>query len=172
MGDLEILFADIGPYLWAGLAALVLLLALWLLSLHLRLGRMSRTYRQLVSGVDEGTLEDLLERELAAFQQIAKRVDDQSHELSDAQAALERAVQRVGLVRFNPFTDTGGDQSFSIALLDARGNGLVLSSLFSRAETRVFAKPVEKGQSKYALTDEEQQAISLARSAERPARPR
>ena len=78
---------------------------------------------------------------------------------------MQRTVQRVGLVRFNPFSDTGGDQSFSIALLDGEGDGLVISSLFSRNETRVFAKPIQAGQSKYNLTEEEQQAILLASDA-------
>ena len=74
-------------------------------------------------------------------------------------------------MRFNPFSDTGGDQSFSIALLDGAGDGLVISSLFGRSETRVFAKPVQGGQSKYTLTDEEQEAIQLA-GLPQPARAR
>ena len=55
-----------------------------------------------------------------------------------------RAFQRVGLVRFNPFEDTGGNQSFALALLDAEGNGWVLSSLHARTGTRVYAKPITR----------------------------
>ena len=65
-------------------------------------------------------------------------------------------------MRFNPFSDTGGDQSFSIALLDGAGDGLVISSLFGRAETRVFAKPVENGTSRHTLSSEETDAIRIA----------
>ena len=68
----------------------------------------------------------------------------------------------MGVVRFNPFADTGGDQSFAIALLDAEGNGLVLSSLHSRADTRIFAKQVQAGRSRHQLSDEEQDAIRKA----------
>jgi len=75
---------------------------------------------------------------------------------------LRRAVQRVGVVRFNPFPDAGGDQSFAVALLDAEGNGLVISSLHGRTETRVFAKGVANGRSRHALSAEEQDAIDRA----------
>src|SRR5438105_4501874 len=74
----------------------------------------------------------------------------------------QRSIQKVAVVRFNPFADTGGDQSFAIALLDAEGNGVVLSSLHSRADTRIFAKQVLAGRSRHQLSDEEQDAIRKA----------
>lgn len=74
-----------------------------------------------------------------------------------------KSVQKVGLKRYNPYRDTGGDQSFSVALLDGRGNGLVLTSLHSRAGTRVFAKPVERGkESSFPLSVEEQEVVAQA----------
>ena len=72
------------------------------------------------------------------------------------------SIQHIGLVRFNPFEDTGSDQSFAIALLDDRRDGLVTSSLHGRANTRVFAKPVQGGASSHTLSDEETQAIRIA----------
>jgi hypothetical protein len=73
-------------------------------------------------------------------------------------------LRKVGVVRFNPFQDSGGDQSFAIALLDQGGTGLIISSLHGRTETRIFAKQVTDGRSKHALSDEEQQAIREALS--------
>jgi predicted phosphohydrolase len=78
-------------------------------------------------------------------------------------------LQHIGMVRFNPFEDTGSDQSFAIALLDDRRDGIVLSSLHGRGQTRVFAKPVEGGESKHQLSDEEAQAIRIAVEGARPA---
>ena len=72
------------------------------------------------------------------------------------------SLQHIGLVRFNPFEDTGSDQSFAIALLDDRKDGIVISSLHGRANTRVFAKPVENGTSRHALSNEEANAIRIA----------
>ncbi|HET7083020.1 MAG TPA: DUF4446 family protein, partial [Candidatus Limnocylindria bacterium] len=81
----------------------------------------------------------------------------------------QRSLQHIGMVRFNPFEDTGSDQSFAIALLDDRRDGIVLSSLHGRGQTRVFAKPVEGGESTHQLSDEEAQAIRVAIEGGRPA---
>lgn len=68
----------------------------------------------------------------------------------------------MGLVRFNPFEDTGGNQSFALALLDAHGDGVIVSSLHARNMTRVYAKAVVGGTSDAALSDEESQALRIA----------
>jgi len=82
---------------------------------------------------------------------------------SDLQKICDISISKVGVVRFNPFKDTGGDQSFAIALLDSNNNGLVISSLFSREGTRIYTKPIEAGKSiNYNLSEEEQQAINKA----------
>ena len=75
---------------------------------------------------------------------------------------LEGAIQRVGVVRYNPFEDTGSNQSFVLAMLDALGDGFVLSSLHSRQATRMFLKPVTGGKADSAVSDEENEAIRLA----------
>ncbi len=72
------------------------------------------------------------------------------------------SVQRVGIVRYNPFSDVGGKQSFSIALLDGNNNGIVLTSLYSREGNRVYAKPLKNGISEYSLSNEEKEAIEVA----------
>lgn len=71
-------------------------------------------------------------------------------------------IQKVGLVRYNPFAETGGNFSFSLALLDGHDNGIVLSSLHGRGGTRVYTKTISKGQSESTLSDEEKQALKEA----------
>src|SRR3972149_6302891 len=73
-----------------------------------------------------------------------------------------KAVQRVGLVRFNPFEDTGSNQSFALALLDEDGDGVVVSSLHSRNAPRLYAKPVVAGGTEAALSAEEAEALRAA----------
>jgi hypothetical protein len=85
-----------------------------------------------------------------------------AYELAEVREALVHAVQRVGMVRFDAFQDMGGQLSFAAALLDAQGSGMVLSSINGRSETRIYAKPVEQGNSRYNLSDEEQEAIRRA----------
>ena len=83
-------------------------------------------------------------------------------ELAEVRDVLSSAIQRVGLVRFDAFEDMGGRLSFAVALLDAEGTGVVFSSINGRSETRIYAKPVERGASRIALSEEETEAIRRA----------
>lgn len=76
-------------------------------------------------------------------------------------------VKKVGIVRFNPFKEVGGNQSFSVALLDGKDDGVVITSLYSREGNRVFGKPIKDGKSEYILLEEEKQAINLAQHGEK-----
>ncbi len=78
------------------------------------------------------------------------------------EAAQRKAFQRLGLVRYNPFEETGGNQSFALALLDAKGDGWVLSSLHARSGTRIYAKTISAGRADAALSEEETAAIRQA----------
>lgn len=146
------------------LAALVALtaigLAVWLL---IRLKRLESHYTALTAGTDGGSLEAVLEDHVGQVQQATRRVQ----ELDTLVMRLERNnrthLQRVGFLRFNPFRDTGGDQSFALALADEGGSGVVISSLHSREVTRVYAKPLVAWQTSYQLTDEEREAIKRAK---------
>lgn len=145
----------------AALAALTAIgLAVWLL---IRLKRLESHYTALTAGTDGGSLEAVLEDHVGQVQQATRRVQ----ELDTLVMRLERNnrthLQRVGFLRFNPFRDTGGDQSFALALADEGGSGVVISSLHSREVTRVYAKPLVAWQTSYQLTDEEREAIKRAK---------
>lgn len=83
-------------------------------------------------------------------------------ELGSIRDGLARTIQRVGIVRFDAFEDMGGRLSFAVALLDEEGSGVIFCSINGRNETRIYAKPVERGQSKINLSDEEVEAIRRA----------
>lgn len=93
---------------------------------------------------------------------LAAQLADVSRRLAGVETQGQRAIQRVGVVRFNPFADTGSNQSFVLAILDARGDGFVLSSMHSRQQTRVFLKSVASGKAETALSEEESEAIRRA----------
>jgi Protein of unknown function (DUF4446) len=93
---------------------------------------------------------------------VVKDVDSVSARIAAVERDLLGSLGRVGLVRFNPFEDTGGNQSFALALLDGRGDGFVVSSLHSRTGTRIYAKAIAKGASDAALSDEETTALKQA----------
>ena len=93
---------------------------------------------------------------------IARGLDDLGARVAAVEGAQRRSFQRVGLVRYNPFEETGGNQSFALALLDAAGDGWVLSSLHARSGTRVYAKAITAGRSDATLSDEETDAVRQA----------
>ena len=134
-----------------------------------RLRGATDAYRSLLGDGKGGSLQQLLDAHIGKVVEVGAELERlaQLHEYLEVRS--RGSLQHVGLVRFNPFEDTGSDQSFAIAMLDDRRDGIVLSSLHGRGQTRVFAKPVEGGESSHALSDEESQAIRIAVEGARPA---
>lgn len=168
MDELNRLLTDNLVLVVAALAAVLLVVLLFVIIQSVRLGRALRDYRMLMGDGRAGSLGDALEGHIGRVDAVAARL----REMDDVHAALEHraltSLQHIGLVRFNPFEDTGSDQSFAIALLDDRRDGVVISSLHGRANTRLFAKPVADGGSTHNLSDEEAQAIRIAVEGTRP----
>lgn len=104
---------------------------------------------------------------LAQFQDLKKSFERISQELESLKKENKFNVQKIGIVRFNPFSEVGGDQSFSIALLDGNDDGVVITSLYSREGNRVYGKPIQNGKSQYPLSEEEKQAIEKAKIKEK-----
>ena len=136
------------------LGGVVLLLA--------RQQRLLGQYQHLMTGTSGGNLEETLHEHIAQIRGATDQVKTIDQQVRRLENASHFNLQHVGLVRFNPFRDTGGDQSFALALVDDHGHGVVLSSLHARDMTRVYAKSLQGWESKYTLTDEEVQAIDLA----------
>ncbi len=139
---------------------LVALAGLWRRVSGLR-GRLDRLTR----GEDGDSLQGVLETHLGRVVTAQADMVDLGRRTERLEVDGRRAFQRIGLVRFNPFEDTGGNQSFALALLDAEEDGIVLSSLHSRGNTRIYAKAVAAGRPEAALSDEETEALGLARDA-------
>ena len=142
--------------------SLIAVMFVWIVLVEWRLFRLTRTVRMLLTGRGgadlELTLREFLSRLDTATEQL-KRLDGRALQL---ETKMPFTIQHVGIVRFNPFADRGGDQSFVVALLDDRSDGVVVSSLHSRNDSKLFAKPIVGGNSTYPLTDEEKEAIKRA----------
>lgn len=117
-------------------------------------------YQKLTKGITKKDLKSILEDLLKKFEKESVRVDELIKETQKIQSENGYNIQKMGLVRFNPFSETGGNQSFSLALLDGEDSGLVITSLHSREMTRIYAKPVKKQKADgFELSAEEKQAI-------------
>ena len=144
------------------LVVAVVALGAWVAWLQRSEALLRRRLRRVLPEGEAGGIDEILDRQLRRIEGLSERVDALNKLHHELESLSQRTIQKVGVIRYNPFSDTGGDQSFAIAMLDSLGNGLVLSSLHSRTDTRVFAKPVQSGRSKFQLSDEEQEAIKKA----------
>ena len=133
-----------------------------MLVLVVRQRRLARRIEGLTKGEDGRSLEAILAAHLERVHSLSRDVDRLEARSAIQEAGLRRAFQRIGVVRFNPFEDTGGNQSFAIALLDAKGDGVLISSLHARGSTRVYAKAVKAGKPETSASAEEAQALREA----------
>ena len=144
------------------LVVAVIVLGVWVAWLQRSEAVLRRRLRRVLPQGESGGIDEILDRQLKSVESLSERVDALNKLHHELEHLSQRTIQKVAVIRYNPFADTGGDQSFAIALLDSLGNGVVVSSLHSRTDTRVFAKPVTSGRSKFQLSDEEQDAIKKA----------
>ena len=147
----------------------MLLLVLAVVGLVRRSRKLGRRLESLTQGQDGASLEAVLGSHLERVRKVVNDVDTVAARTALVERDLVGSFGRVGLVRFNPFEDTGGNQSFALALLDGRGDGFVVSSLHARAGTRVYAKAIAGGSSEAALSTEEAEAVRQAMSKPAPA---
>ena len=111
-------------------------------------------------------LKDIFLRQKDKNSELEKGLKEAFLKVGELQKISERTIQKTGIVRFNPFNEMGGNQSFAIALLDDKNNGFVISSLFVKEGNRVYAKAIKEGKSEHLLSKEEQEAISRATARE------
>ncbi len=131
-----------------------------------RAGAVDRRLAGLTRGADGDSLEQLLSAHVDKVFTVARELQDVAGRTTRLEVESQHALSRLGLVRYNPFEDTGGNQSFVVAALDARGDGVVLTSLHTRNGTRIYAKGVRGGQADSSLSEEETEALRLARARE------
>lgn len=140
-----------------GVLFLLIAIALFLLV------RMERRLQRLFRGSKAATLETLMASVVEQVKKISRLTDEHSEHLEGLRARIGKEGHGIKLVRFNPFKDTGGNQSFAVALINEEGDGVVFSSLYSRDRQSIFAKPITGGKSDIELSPEEERVIEEAR---------
>jgi hypothetical protein len=152
---------DMELYLYIALGASTLALV-FILSLYRRTSFLSRRYREFMRGSSGVSLEVVLQDLFKELRKVEEGVVENREKMKEMSEVLATATQGVGVIRFNAFQDTGSDLSFAVALLDAHRNGVVISSIYGREESRTYAKPVSDGKSSYQLGEEEREAMRRA----------
>ena len=146
------------------LAIVVIVQTVWLVVLSILLIRALKHYQLLIGKTKKQNLKAILESVLKKTEEHDIADQALSNRCEEIEKKGLKHMQKVGFLRFNPFSDTGGDQSFVLSLLDGEDNGLILSSLHGRESTRIYAKAIKKGEGEnLELSKEEQEAIKRAK---------
>jgi hypothetical protein len=157
---------DIGQVLPVILFSFNGVIFLWLIVISVLFFKFKRHYNTLTGKIDKKNLEQVLKEILEVQNNYSKQYNQLKEEVETIENQGGLHLQKIGFKRFNPFKDTGGDQSFSAAILDEHKNGLVISSLHSREATRIYAKQVIAGTCKdMPLSKEEEDVVTSAKSA-------
>ena len=138
------------------------MLIAWNILLNLKIWQIKKKLKTFFNGKKATDLEGVLFEEIKRLKKAESDILELSKISKNLEKITKKTIQKVSVIRFNPFKETGGDQSFVIAMLDSNDNGLIISSLFTREGTRVYTKPIEFGQSKYPLSKEEIEALKKA----------
>lgn len=143
-----------------------IIIIIWLGLISALLFRTISHYNRLTRGVTKHGLQEILETLVSELGGIKRRTSDVERVVRTLVSEGEMHYQHIGVVRFNPFADTGGAQSFTIALLDAKSNGIVMTSLYGRSGNRWYVKEVALGKGKdVELSKEEHTAIEKAKKS-------
>lgn len=135
-----------------GLGLMSIGLIIWNMNLNKRIKTLTR-------GKNAQSLESIIGETHASLDSIQQKLDRHTAEITELYGKAKNAVHHTKIVRFNPFKETGGSQSFAVALTNEHNDGVVISSLYARDRMNVFAKPIHNGTSEYTLTKEEQEAL-------------
>ena len=149
------------------LAGLNLVLLIGFTTLIIKTSKLNKRYRNFILKLGNG--KDIQE-DLENYMYRVERVEKQNAELSNycknLDKDLEGCIQKIGIVRYSAFKDTGSDLSFALAMLDENNNGVVLNGIYSREMSNIYAKPIENGKSAYTISEEEKKAIDKAINSE------
>lgn len=140
------------------LMGVLIALALWVM-------RQERRLNKFLYGKDAKSLEDTILNIKGGIERIDGSQKDTAEYLKTIDRKLQKSIRGVETVRFNPFKDSGSNQSFATAFLDEEGDGVVISSLYSRERVSIYAKPVKRLASSYELSEEERSALRNAKDS-------
>ncbi len=162
MSDLDALVTERAALIVGALALVALALAIGLLVTLRRVRRLADRLDALTRGEDGRSLAGVLDAHLEQVHQVSRRQEALDGHAASLDAQAARSVQGVGLVRFNTFEDTGGNQSFTLALVDPTGDGVIVNSLHARSQSRLYARAVHRGAAEGTLSAQEAEALQLA----------
>lgn len=145
-----------------GLAAVSIILLILVIILFKSLGKLEKRYRKMMRGVNTKNLEELIDGKMTEIEQSLDKSEVAIKKCDEIKEELKNCVNKVAILRYKAFEDVGSDLSFSVAILDSHNDGVVITGIYGRQESTTYAKPIDKGISRYDLSEEEIHVINEA----------
>lgn len=162
---LEILKSD--AFLLILLIAVVVLFVLYIVN-TIKLSKIRESYSQFMKKLGNNTnIEDDLRRFISKVEQVELENKEIQEYANNLNSNMKGCLQKIGMVRYSAFSDVGSDLSFTLAMLDAKDNGVILNGIYSADSSNIYAKPIINGTSTYALSQEEKEALEKAKLSEK-----
>ncbi|NLK94946.1 MAG: DUF4446 family protein [Clostridiales bacterium] len=144
------------------MAVIVVLLFILVIVLFNSVNKVQKRYRRMMRGTNGKNLEELINSKLDKIDEAIEDSNVAIKENEKLKVKVNSCVQKVAIIRYKAFEDVGSDLSFSIAILDGNNDGIILTGIYGRQESTTYAKPVDKGISRYDLSEEEITALNEA----------
>lgn len=149
-------------FILIGLLVIILLLFIVVISLIRSTNKLEKRYRRLMRGVNNKNLEELITSKLDEVEKAISKSEKALNECKVIREEIKGCVNKVAIMRYKAFPDVGSDLSFSIAILDSYNDGVLITGIYSRHDSTTYAKPVDKGISRYELSEEESYVLNEA----------
>lgn len=162
---MEDLISNLGnylPYILLGMGIIILLLLILVIALWRSVGKLENKYRRMMRGTTTKNLEELINSKLDEVEKATDAANVAAKACDELKVEIKGCVQKVGIMRYKAFEDVGSDLSFSIAMLDGHNDGIIITGLYGRHDSTTYAKPVDKGISRYELSEEEAHVLKEA----------
>ena len=164
MDNLIKTFNNFQPYLILALIVVVIIMMLMVIILFNAIGRLEKKYKKFMRGTDNKNIEELVLKYFDNIDKVKEDTENMKELYKNLNQRVENCIQKVSLIRYRAFEDVGSDLSFSVAILDSKNNGFILTGIYGRNESTTYAKPIDKGLSRYELSQEEKQVLQDAMS--------
>lgn len=163
--SMEMILEFIKDYQFIILLAVMVLVIIFIFMETLnrvQINRIEKRYKKMMKGAHGKSIEEMVLEHTKIVEDSLQSIEEVKNVYDEVQSKVNTCIQKYAVVRYRAFDDVGSDLSYSIAFLDDKNNGVVLTGIYGRNESTTFAKPIENGISKYDLSDEEKQAVKNA----------
>ncbi|MCM8711936.1 DUF4446 family protein [Clostridium sp. SYSU_GA19001] len=162
MNDIIQMISGYEHYILIGLLIMIIILSIVVFILLRAVNKIETRYRKFMRGVNNKNLEELIISYLDKVDEVKSDSKKLKEIYNNLDNRVKNCVQKMSIIRYRAFEDVGSDLSFSIALLDDNNDGAIITGIFGRHESTTYAKPIDKGISRYDLSEEEQQVLEDA----------